>query len=96
MSKISKQQVEKVAKLARVKLSEEEVEKFSNQLDKVFGYMDILNEVDTENVEPTAQVTGLKNVMREDEIENFDNKEDLLKKTPLEVEDGQIKVMKVL
>jgi len=96
MSKISKQQVEKVAKLARVSLSSGEVEKFASQLDKVFGYMDILNEVDTENVEPTAQVTGLNNVMREDQVSNFDNKEELLKKTPLEVEDGQIKVMKVL
>lgn len=96
MSKISKQQVEKVAKLARVKLNSSEIEKFTSQLDKVFEYMDILNEVDTKDVEPTAQVTGLKNVMREDEVKNFDNKEDLLKKTPLEVEDGQIKVMKVL
>lgn len=96
MSEISKQQVEKVAKLARVKLSEEEALKFAVQLDKVFDYMDILNEVDTKDVEPTAQVTGLKNVMREDEVRNFDNKGELLGKTPLEVEDGQIKVMKVL
>ncbi len=88
--------ITKTAKLAHVHLTPAEVEKFDPQLDAVFGYMDILNEVNTDDVEPTSQVTGLTNVMREDEIEDFCTKAELLEQSPLPVERGQIKVKKVL
>ncbi|OGJ52449.1 hypothetical protein A2448_03530 [Candidatus Peregrinibacteria bacterium RIFOXYC2_FULL_41_22] len=96
MAKITKQQVSKVAHLARIKLTDEELEKFTSQIEGVLEYMDVLNEVDTAGVAPTSQVTGLSNVMREDAIVDFDNKDELLKCTPLEVERRQVKVKKVL
>jgi len=97
MPKITKEQIEKIAKLSRLKLTSEELEKFTGQLGSVLEYIDILNEVDTEGVEPTSQVTGLTNVMREDEVENdFCSKDELLAVTPLPIERGQIKVKKVL
>lgn len=65
--KLSSDQVKKVAKLANLSLSDNEIEKYSGQLSKILDYVDKLNEVDTENVEPTFNVTGLSNVMADDE-----------------------------
>lgn len=65
---LSKEDVLKVAKLARIELSEEDVEKFSTQLSDILEYVDQLQAVDTDGVEPTAQVTGLENTWREDEV----------------------------
>lgn len=97
MSKITKEQVEKVAKLAKLNLTPEELDKFAGQLAPIFEHVDILSEVDTSGIEPTSQVTGLTNVMRDDEVEtDFCSKDELLAVTPLPVERGQIKVKKVL
>lgn len=65
-SKLTKSQVEHIAKLANLKLTKQEVKKFASQLSETLDYMDVLNELDTRKVEPTSQVTGLENVTRED------------------------------
>ena len=95
MVKISQEQVRHVAKLARLLLNDQEVERFSGQLSNVFEYMDVLNEVDTEGVIPTSQVTGLENVYREDEVQSFCDPQDLLKCSPLTIEKDQIRVKPV-
>ncbi|OGJ50972.1 hypothetical protein A2229_00620 [Candidatus Peregrinibacteria bacterium RIFOXYA2_FULL_33_7] len=92
---LSSDDVRKIAKLARLKLSEEEVKTYSEQMTSVLSYMDILNELDVSNVEPTFQVTGLTNVRRDDEIKKMVEKEDLLDCSNLPVERGQIKVKSV-
>jgi aspartyl-tRNA(Asn)/glutamyl-tRNA(Gln) amidotransferase subunit C len=66
MSKIDKKQVEHIAELSRIKLSEEEKEKFSGELSRILDYFEKLKKVETKNVLPTTQVTGIKNVLRED------------------------------
>lgn len=66
--KISKKDVEHVAKLARLKLTWEEKEKFGKQLSEILEYVEKLNELDTEKVEPTSHVIPLQNVMREDRV----------------------------
>lgn len=72
MSKrIDKKQIKHIASLAKLHLSQEEIEKFQVQLTDIIKYFDKLNEVDTEGVEPTSQVTGLKNKLRKDEIIHF-------------------------
>lgn len=58
--------VSHVAKLANLKLSEEEENKFEKQLEEVLGYVEKLKEIDTSGTEETSQVTGLQNVTRED------------------------------
>lgn len=58
--------IDHVAKLANLPLSDEEKKKFEKQLDQILDYISQLNEVDTQKVEPTSQVTGLENVTRED------------------------------
>lgn len=94
--KISQDQVKHVAKLARLSLDEQEALRFSEQLSAVFEYMECLNEVDTENVAPTAQVTGLENVYREDEVSNCNITADLLACSELPLEADQIKVKPVM
>ena len=92
---ISQDQVRHIAQLARLHLKDEEVAKFATQLSGIFEYVDQLNEVDTEGVEPTSQVTGLENVTRKDEITSFCDPQDLLSCSPLPKEKNQIKVKSV-
>ena len=83
-----------VAHLARIELSGAEEEKFAGQLGAVLENFELLNKVDTTGVEPTAQVTGLTNIFRADEIKNPSGKEsrdELLSNAP-DVENGSIKV----
>ena len=64
---LTQEQVEKVAMLARLKLNQGEIEMLTSQLGKVLEYVDILNEVNTDDVEPMAHAVELSNVFREDE-----------------------------
>jgi len=66
MSKILKKDVEYVARLARLKLSETEKEAHAEQLNKILGYMDKLNQLDTTHIKPTSHVVEMRNVFRED------------------------------
>jgi aspartyl-tRNA(Asn)/glutamyl-tRNA(Gln) amidotransferase subunit C len=94
---LSKSQIEHIAKLARLDLTENELDKYGGQLSAVLDYINQLSEVDTEGVEPTAQVTGLQNIFREDEIKEWDKKEikEALKDAP-ELEDNQVKVRRII
>ncbi len=95
MSKITKKDVEYVAKLARLKLSEEAKEKFTRQLDQILKYVDKLNELDTEKVKPTSHVLPLKNVFREDRVGKSLKVEKILENAP-EKARGFFKVPKVI
>ena len=66
--KLTKKEVEHIAYLARLGLTEEEKGKFAEQLSSILDYVEQLKEVNTDGVEPTAQVTGLENVLRPDSI----------------------------
>lgn len=82
LADISKEQVKHVANLARLALTDEEVEKMTKQLGDIINYAELLNELDTENVKPTTHVLDLKNVMRKDEPRDWISKEDALKNAP--------------
>ena len=69
MTHLTTDDVAHVALLANLPLTKEELEKFKDQLSPVISYIDELSEVDTDDVPPTSQTTGLENVMREDEID---------------------------
>ena len=86
--------VEHVAKLARLELSEEEKELYTKQLGDVLKYVEQMNEVDTSDVKPMAQVIDFTNVMREDEVRYDVTKEALLAGAP-EEENGYFKVPKI-
>lgn len=67
--KITKQEVEHVAALARLELSEQEKETFTGQMSSILTYVEKLNELDTKGVAPTSHVLDIHNVMREDRPE---------------------------
>ncbi|GLX66398.1 aspartyl/glutamyl-tRNA(Asn/Gln) amidotransferase subunit C [Paenibacillus glycanilyticus] len=87
--------VEHVANLARLELSNEEKEQFTGQLNAILKYAEKLNSLDTDNVEPTSHVLPITNVMREDITRESLPIEKVLLNAPDE-EDGQIKVPAVL
>lgn len=93
--KITKKEVEYVARLARLALSEAEKEKMTAQMDSILQYMDKLNKLDTKNVEPTSHVLPLNNVWREDKIVPSPTREEMLANAPEQAE-GFYKVKKVI
>lgn len=68
MTKVSQDDVKHIAKLANLKLTEEEINKFTPQLSTIVDYISELSEVDTKDTEPTSQTTGLTDVSREDQV----------------------------
>ncbi len=69
MATLTSDDVKHIAKLANLPLTAEELKKFQKQLSSVVDYIDELQEVDTTNVEPTSQTTGLENVFRDDVVD---------------------------
>lgn len=91
MTALTHDQVRHIAKLARLRLSDEEVERFTTELTSIFNTIDVLQKVDTKDVPMTAQVTGLENAFREDSITSGAIRpEDLLNCSPLPIVDRQI------
>lgn len=96
MSKITTADIEKLATLARVGLTEAEKKSLAGEMSSILEYVKQLDEVDVKNVEPTSQVTGLRNVTRNDEVIRSEiGREELLSNAP-ETENGFIKVKSVL
>ena len=91
---ITKEQVEHVAKLARLELTEEEKTLYTKQLSQILDYIDQLNKVETKGVEPMTQPIPTVNVMREDIVKKQYQREDLLKNAPQE-EYGFFRVPKI-
>ena len=86
--------VEHVAKLARLELTEDEKEMYTKQLSDVLKHVDAMNEVDTSNVEPMAHAIDFVNVMREDEKIYENTREELMANAP-DVEGEFFKVPKI-
>jgi aspartyl-tRNA(Asn)/glutamyl-tRNA(Gln) amidotransferase subunit C len=101
MAKLSKIEVEKIAQLARIELTESEKAKFPLELSEILNYVEKLNKIHNKNVAETSQVTGLENVYRKDvtikcsQDEAIKNREELLKNAPAK-KNGYIKVRAVL
>jgi len=92
---IDKDEVRYIADLASLKLSEEEVEKFSKQLSDILDYVEKLDELDTEDIVPTAYTIPVKNVMREDKVEESLELDKVLQNAP-EQKDNQFRVPKIM
>ncbi len=94
---LTKEEIKHIAELARLDLNEEELKMYGEQLSSVLKYIEQLQEVNTEDIEPTAQVTGLENVLREDEVEDWSEPEkyNAISQAP-SLEKKQIKVKRVL
>jgi len=92
---VTKKDVEKIAELARLKFSDEELENFTPQMNEILSYMDKLNELDTEDVKPLSHPVEQINVFREDELKSSVSTEEALKNAP-DKTDNHFKVPKVI
>ena len=90
----NKEEVKHVAKLARLELTDEEVNKYSQQLGSILEYVEQMNEVNTTGIEPMPHAIPVYNVMREDIVKYEQTKEELMANAPFE-EDGFFRVPKI-
>jgi aspartyl-tRNA(Asn)/glutamyl-tRNA(Gln) amidotransferase subunit C len=93
---ITRDQIAKIAHLSRLGLSDAEIDKYTQELSDILGFFEKLQEVDTENVEPVAQITGLENIARADEAVPSEHADQLLDCSPQSVVNRQIKVSKAI
>lgn len=91
---LTRDDVRHVAKLARLTLTDAEVDRFTTQLASVFQHLDKLSEIDTTGVPETAQVNGLQNSMRPDAVKPSLDRDEVLKTSQRDSERGMIKVRK--
>ena len=95
MSTISNDDVQRLATLSGLQLSDDEVSGLRDDLERIIKYIEQLGELNTAGVEPTYQVTGLENVWREEEIQPGISRDELLELAP-EKQNSQVKVPQVL
>ncbi|NEQ53851.1 MAG: Asp-tRNA(Asn)/Glu-tRNA(Gln) amidotransferase subunit GatC [Leptolyngbya sp. SIO3F4] len=92
---IDLEQVRKVALLARLELTEDEEQQFTEQLSGILDYVNQLNELNTDNIEPTTRAIELSNITRQDDLAPFEARESILDIAP-DREDDFFKVPKIL
>lgn len=96
MAKLSREDILKLARLARLDLTEEEITEFQGELSEILQYVEQLQNVDVDELQPTNQVTGLTNVTRPDELHDYGyTAQKLLENVPA-TKDNQIKVKRML
>ena len=95
MTKISNQEVKKVAHLARLELNEDEINNHAQQLEKILEYIKQLEKIDTNDVPCTTRAIEVSNVFRKDELKNSDCTEELLELSPSR-ENSYFKVPKIM
>lgn len=96
MSAITLDDVKYVASLSKIAVTDEQAARLQQELDAILGYVAQLDTLDTTSVEPTYQVTGLTNVMRDDVIIDYGTSREALLQNAPGTQDYQIKVPKVL
>jgi len=92
---IKKEEVRHIAGLARIGINEKDVVKFAKDLTVVLDWVNKLQEVDVKGVEPIAHITGMENIMRDDVLRDFSNKEGIINLFP-DKKDGYGKVKSIL
>ena len=80
--RLTTEEVRHIALLARVGMTDEEVERMRDQMSNILEHFEVLDQVDTEEVEPTGHSADLESVMREDEVRESASKEDVLSNAP--------------
>lgn len=92
---LDREQVQKVAHLARLDLTLEEEERFTTQLGNILEYFEQLSELDTTTVQPTTRAIDMSNVVRPDRLESYANRDLILKSAPEQEETAQGEFFKV-
>ena len=95
MSRISREEVSKVAQLAKLKLNKEQIDNHATQIEKILDYINQLEKIDTTNVPCTTRAIEVVNIVRSDSKENYKDREDILNLAPSR-EDDFFKVPKII
>jgi aspartyl-tRNA(Asn)/glutamyl-tRNA(Gln) amidotransferase subunit C len=96
MSKFTDDDIRKLAMLSRLRLTDAEITQYKQELSAILDYVEILQNVDIKGIKPTSQVTGLVNVVRDDEPINYGvSSEDLMANAP-EIQDHMFKVKRMI
>ena len=95
MSRITREEVSKVAKLAKLKLDEKEIDNHANQIEKILDYINQLEKIDTTNVPCTTRALEVINVFRSDTEKKYKDRDDILELAPSK-EDDFFKVPKIM
>lgn len=95
MADITKEDILRTADTARLSLSDEEAEMYSEQISSILTFTEKINEINTDGVKPTTNGIALTNVLRADEPKQYITREDALENAP-EQEDGQFKVPQIM
>ncbi len=93
--KVTQKDIEYIAKLSKLKLNENEMEEYVEDLNKIIGYVEKLNELDTSNVEPLSHPVMKENAFREDVVKTSIDRNKVLKNAP-EADDEYFRVPKVI
>ncbi len=97
MAALTRDDVLKLAQLARLGLTDDEIDAYRTELSAILEYVEQLANVDVEGLQPTSQVTGLTNVTRPDDVQHYGYEPSaLLKNVPATTEDGHIKVKRMI
>lgn len=96
MSKFSEDDIKKLAELSRLKLSKDEVKQYQAELSTILEYVERLQAVDIDGLDPTSQVTGLVNVMRPDTEIDYDTSPKQLLDIAPQTEEDQFKVPRMI
>ena len=95
IEEINKKEVERICDLANLEIGDEDKEKFTEELGEILNYIEKLNELETENVRPTAYPVPLKNVLRKDEVGKSLDQKEALKNAPAKTS-NQFKVPSIM
>lgn len=95
MADLSREDILKLAQLSKLELTDEEVERFTGEIEAVVAYVEQLQTADVSGLEPTNQLTGLSNVTRSDEVGQYSSQAELLKNLP-DREGDYIKVKRMI
>ena len=92
---VSKEDVKHIAKLSKLKLTEKELEKYTNELSSIVDFANELSNISVEGIKPTAHILDIKNVFRKDEVQPSYDREEILKNAPSK-DAGCVSVPKVV
>lgn len=96
MAKLTREDILKLARLARLDITEDEIGLYQKELSSILQYVEQIQNTDVTGLKPTTQVTGLTNIMRDDEVQDYGvSSEDLLRLAP-STQDRQLKVKRMI
>lgn len=95
MADITREEIIHIAKLAMLNLTEQEIEGYTKDMQDILGYAEMINNLDTDNINETIGATEQKNVFRKDEVVEFKSREDLLQNAPSQ-DEGMFRIPKVI